>query len=154
MVKMAILMRRCKLIMAPLVTPLGCYVLYVFDMENKMLHIMDPANTWQLESTLETKHAKVCRKLFKGLSSTLERYYPGWHLERKYWGAKCHVKLNARIKRIETGFYMLNCALSFDGENARGKLDWESLAQFKMKILQWLGRMDGNRARFPLWIIS
>lgn len=93
--------RKIKLaqIMVPHATDDGYYNLYVFNMFTKVVHVMDPSNTWQLEVTLDKKHHPICKKLLKGMSSLIGEIYPGFHLDLSKWSVKCHHGLNGRMPR-------------------------------------------------------
>lgn len=89
----------CVQIMVPDRSVEGYYILYVFNMFTHVVHVFDPANSWQLETTLEKKHWAKYMLLLNGMSSLISELYPGYHVDASKWKMKCHKVLADRVKK-------------------------------------------------------
>lgn len=58
---------------------------YAWDMERKVIHILNPCADSANYSTLKNTHDSIADKLHVGLYSCLFKFYNNWHVDCLNW---------------------------------------------------------------------
>lgn len=119
------------------------YALYAFDMENKIVSILDPVRDISMEGKdIEHRHNKTKIKVSKALQECMMLAFPDWHEHIQNWEAKyptsnlpdCH-------KYIPTHYYN-----TFN--SVKGKLTYHNLidrVDSAFHVLNYMRNWDGTR---------
>lgn len=68
----------------------GFYVVYIFDMMKKIVHVMDPKRAQYNIAELERKHTRVMDRLLFGLCKCIETFFNAWRVSEDEFTRKAH----------------------------------------------------------------
>jgi hypothetical protein len=69
-------------------------VVYGFDMNLDIVHVMDPKRTCDGRDILEATHLTICSRLLDGLVECVNDFFDGWVVEKKDWSFLYHENIN------------------------------------------------------------
>jgi hypothetical protein len=72
-------------IWAPYADGEGVTVLYGFDMNLNILHVMDPKRMCAGRQVLESVHSAFCSKLLDAFCACVEGFFDGWAMDKTDW---------------------------------------------------------------------
>lgn len=133
----------CHMIWVPVEEPArGLSVLYGFDMNLDIVHVMDPKRTCAGREILQGVHSGVCNMLLDGLISCAEAFFENWEMKKGSWSFLYHEYQNSPCSDEDTFLYSIHNIMFFDGISVTQKMG--SLDDLRTQLMVMVVNMPDN----------
>lgn len=109
----------CTLIMAEVLGEGDSCVLYVFDVKEKVVRVLDPKRNCEEFAYLSNKHVGVMKRLLHGLCRCINEFFEGWTLNEEEFSFIAHRLMHENAATSDSAIYMIHYMMHFDGDSLR-----------------------------------
>lgn len=103
--------------MAPLRDNKLYWTVFVFDMSECIVHVMDPKRSCLGEDALYEFHKTTCDMLVQALAKCASKFPEGWEVIPEKFTIKCYAGLHDSNNCAHSSFDMVHYAFYFDGDS-------------------------------------
>jgi len=143
----------CRMIMVP--TSIGGHwSLYVWDLEEKRIHVLDPVLCRERRDSQAATHSIIIASLHEKLFEWLEEVLSGWEDDMSKYKIAFYNFTHQPATSADSAFYVAHYIRWFDGEKLTFAIDERKALNAKMSTFFDLMTMEGNRGWKPLYFSS
>ncbi|VAH03644.1 unnamed protein product [Triticum turgidum subsp. durum] len=139
----------CKMFIMPATLQTG-WCAYAWDMERKLIHILNPCADSAQYSSLNTTHDCIAEKLHVGLYSCLFKFFNTWHVDCLNWKKVYDILASEVFTKDESDLAMIQMACSFNGVGVSEMLNKVNVRIQKINLVADVAKLIHNAGEPPV----
>uniref|UniRef100_A0A8R7JV79 Uncharacterized protein n=1 Tax=Triticum urartu TaxID=4572 RepID=A0A8R7JV79_TRIUA len=139
----------CKMFIMPATLQTG-WCAYAWDMERKLIHILNPCADSTQYSSLKTTHDCIAGKLHVGLYSCLFKFFNTWHVDCLNWKKVYDILASEVFTKDESGLAMIQMPCSFNGVGVSEVLNKVNVRIQKINLVADVAKLIHNAGEPPV----
>ncbi|XP_044321700.1 uncharacterized protein [Triticum aestivum] len=139
----------CKMFIMPATLQTG-WCAYAWDMERKLIHILNPCADSAQYSSLNTTHDCIAEKLHVGLYSCLFKFFNTWHVDCLNWKKVYDILASEVFTKDESDLAMIQMACSFNGVGVSEMLNKLNVRIQKINLVADVAKLIHNAGEPPV----
>lgn len=128
--------------------------LYVVDVEEKTLLVMDPCETSNPQEVMKHKHEDNANIILEGLRRCIHANIAGWYVPSQGWRVLYNVGMHPSCEIDDSYLHVMNYIREFIGLYIYNPLTPNRLHYFRRLIAYEVISMRGNRAELPDFMVE
>ncbi|XP_037404256.1 uncharacterized protein LOC119267055 isoform X1 [Triticum dicoccoides] len=139
----------CKMFIMPATLQTG-WCAYAWDMERKLIHILNPCADSAQYSSVNTTHDCIAEKLHVGLYSCLFKFFNTWHVDCLNWKKVYDILASEVFTKDESDLAMIQMACSFNGVGVSEMLNKVNVRIQKINLVADVAKLIHNAGEPPV----
>ncbi|KAG2580081.1 hypothetical protein PVAP13_6NG254774 [Panicum virgatum] len=144
---------QCRMIIAPVVVA-GWWACYIWDMERKELHVLDPVLTSASDVEQNKHHIETINLLHEGLFSCLHSIFGKWNVSRYGWESKYYSSFHKPTTTEYSGYYAIYYAMVFNGKKICKSMFKDLQTRVKKELMYRLVTSPMNLEKLPSFMVQ
>uniref|UniRef100_A0A0D3GAS4 Ubiquitin-like protease family profile domain-containing protein n=1 Tax=Oryza barthii TaxID=65489 RepID=A0A0D3GAS4_9ORYZ len=136
--------QNCQLLISPVQLASDTWACYIWDMEKRQMHILDPVLQHREVSDVSAKHRQTVTMIHTGLLTCINKFFDDWDINPDGWTCTYHTKISPRCQKWNSVFHTLYYAREFYDGKLSNVLDSGRVAALRRDLFYKLLTMEGN----------